>query len=146
MFVQPAGGASTASTERIIVILGKDPFGSNFLEVEGRPVGDDGRTLRIVRLSSFRKAYAPVLRQCDMLFVAASEKRRFAEILEATKGAPVLTVSDEDGFMDAGGMMELIVVGDRVRWEINKVAITAGGLVASSQLYRSALRVTGASL
>jgi len=45
--------------------------------------------------------------------------------------------------MDAGGMVELVVVGDRVRWEINKPAVEVGGLVASSQLYRSALRVAG---
>lgn len=138
-------GAVTGRADRVIGIVGADPFGSNFSAVEDRPVGSDGRKLRIVRLARFDEGNAGVLRLCDLVFIATSEKHRIAEIIKATRGAPALTVSEVDGFTDAGGMIRLVLVGNTVRWEINKAAVKSGGINLSAQLYRNATRVSGVS-
>lgn len=135
----------TSGTDRVIGIVGDDPFGNNFREVENRAVGNDGRKLRIIRLARFDKGNAAVLRLCDLVFIADSERKRIDEIIEASRGAPVLTVSEVDGFTEAGGMIRLVLVGNKIRWEINKAAVKACGIDLSAQLYRNATRVSGIS-
>jgi hypothetical protein len=143
LFVKPTAVESqTGRSERVIGIVGADPFGASFKEVEGCAIGEDGRKLRIVRFPTYERTHVPALRRLDLLFVAASERRQLPPILAALSGAPVVTVSELDGFIEAGGMFRLLLVGSHVRWEMNRAAIGAGGLTPSAQLCRTALRVT----
>lgn len=143
MFVERQGPAApTGVTERVIAVVGSDPFGGSFREVEE---GGAGRKVRVVRFPKFDRAAAASLRQCDLVFVSSSEQKRVGAIVESLQGLPVLTVSEADGFLEVGGMIRLVVVGNRVRWEINQAAIAGSGLAASSQLLRNALKVYGAA-
>ena len=142
LFVKPvATGSQTGRTEQVIGILGADPFGDSFKEVEGRVIDEGGRKLRIVRFGAYDHAHDRAMRKLDLLFVAASERRHLGPILTALVGVPVLTGSEVDGFAEAGGMFRLLLTGSRVRWEMNRAAIAACGLTPSAQLCRTALRV-----
>lgn len=95
-------------------------------QVEGRPI----------------RVLAPVpaggLRDCQVLFIAASEHAQVASVLRELACAPVLTVSDMPDFIGQGGMIGLKLRAGRVRFDINRVAVRDAGLHLSSQLLKLA--------
>ena len=52
-----------------------------------------------------------------------------------------MTVSDTDGFLEKGGMINFLKTGKKVRWEMNDKAIKNSGIRISFQLYRNAVKV-----
>jgi hypothetical protein len=56
------------------------------------------------------------------------------EILSALRGRSVLTVGDSQGFVDAGGMIELLVEDERMRFEVNLHAANEARLKISAKL------------
>jgi uncharacterized protein DUF4154 len=71
---------------------------------------------------------------CHLLYVSASEVKRSAALLVAARGAPVFTVSDGDQFAESGGVAQLIVENDRMRFAINIASAQRGRLAISSKL------------
>ncbi len=122
-----------------IGIVGKDPFGKSFAQKEGKPIKSMKKKLVIKRFGPYRSRTD--FKQCQILFISSSEKNNFKKILSSVKGAPLLTVADADGFLSAGGMIKLILVRDKVRWEINRTPVKTSELQLSSQLLRSAAKV-----
>ncbi|HEX4645009.1 MAG TPA: YfiR family protein, partial [Verrucomicrobiae bacterium] len=71
---------------------------------------------------------------CQVLFISASERKRFPEILDALRGKCILTVSESDRFIQAGGMINFIIVDRKVRFQINNQPARKAGLTISSDL------------
>jgi hypothetical protein len=74
------------------------------------------------------------LRQCHVLFVSAAERRHVPQILASLQAANVLTVSDLEGFADAGGVMQVVIIKDRARFIVNLDAATQSKLRLSAKL------------
>lgn len=74
------------------------------------------------------------LRRCHVLFVGASERQRTAQILASLQDASVLTVSDIDGFADAGGAMQFVMQESQVHFIVNLDAATQSKLRVSAKL------------
>lgn len=125
-----------------IAIIGKDPFGNSFAPVEGRKIPGSEAVVRIDRQDEIKAAST---NDCHIVFICRSEKERVAMLLEQCRHIPVLTVSDMEGFLEAGGMLCLVQVDGRLRWEISLPALKAAGLRLDAQLLRNAIRVTGES-
>ena len=81
------------------------------------------------------------LKECHVAYIAESEDRRLPQLLRAMRKLPVLTVSDIDGFAEAGGMLALVQNDDRLQFEVNRDAATLAGLRLSSQLLKLARTV-----
>jgi hypothetical protein len=121
----------------VIGIVGDDPFGSALPQVvTGKTV--QGRDLV---LRSYRAGED--LRGAHILFISASEKKRLPLILSSLHGSSVLTVSDMEGFLDAGGMVQFLNENDRVRFAINVDATGRARLKLSSKLLSLAKVVGG---
>jgi hypothetical protein len=60
------------------------------------------------------------------------------ETLAALDKTSVLTVSDIPKFIQAGGMIQFIPEGSRIRFEINRTRAEESGLVLSSELLKVA--------
>ncbi|GFO60748.1 hypothetical protein GMST_30730 [Geomonas silvestris] len=133
-FVEWPGDSLNAAGTITLGILGKDPFGEAIEEVRGKTA--KGRSIAVVHLRTPEEA-----RECDLLFVCASEKGRFAQILKAVQNYRVLTVADQEGFCQAGGMINLVSVKNRVGFEVNVAAATRARLRISSQLLKLARQV-----
>jgi hypothetical protein len=120
----------------VLCIAGKDPFGSSLAAIEGKLV--QGQRLRI-------KLGVPpeAANGCHMLFVSESEERRAPAYIKAVQQHPVLTVSDIEGFTDAGGMIGLVVADSRIQFDINLAAANRANLKVSSQLLSLARSVSG---
>jgi hypothetical protein len=105
----------------VICILGSDPFGAAWDSIAGKPAG--GRDVQITRLQG-RKG----LGACDVLFVGTSERPRWSQIHAELAGRPILTVSEMAGFSRDGGMVTLMNVDNRLRFDVNLRAVRDAGL------------------
>lgn len=128
----------------IIGIVGSDPFKTAFEKIEGAPLKTTGQRLEIQRFVTY--GGQPGLRSCTILFIAASEKKHFEDIVAHVRGAPVLTVADTPGFLDTGGMFNFVTVEDKIRWEVNRPPLEKAGLRPSAQLLQSAVKVMDTEL
>ena len=125
--------------EFVVGIVGLDPFGDAFAPVENKPVAGEGKVLRIRRFGPYNSDsdYS----SCHLLFIASSEMVNVERILRRTAGKPILTVGDSGRFLESGVMINLIMVDQRVRWEINLHQAENSGLQINSQVLRLATRV-----
>jgi YfiR/HmsC-like len=117
-----------------LCVLGEHPFesaldGIDELTIKERPIA----------VRSVASVVEPAA--CDLLFIAASESERLAELLAELADMPVLTVSDMPRFAKRGGIVELQSRDNRVGFEINVPAYRRAGLVVSSQLLQLATLV-----
>jgi hypothetical protein len=124
----PSGAFSQADSPIVIGIFGTDPFGTTIDRViENKKL--DGRNLVVKRL----KRGAPV-KDCNILFVSASEAAHLDEIIQSTKGLPILTIGETPGFAMRGGIINLTLEGNKVRFEVNIEAAKQANLNISSRL------------
>jgi len=112
----------------VIGIIGQDPFG-RWLDDAVRGTKVNGHELVVRRLRNAEDA-----RKCRIVFVAGSESSGLQPILDALKGAPVLTIGDTEGFAELGGVINLRLEDNRVRFDINQDAARRAGLTVSSKL------------
>lgn len=75
---------------------------------------------------------------CDVLFFARSAAAVAKPVLDAIRGQPVLTIADHEGFIAAGGAINLYLVNGKVRFEARPTAADAAGLTISSRLLKLA--------
>lgn len=118
-----------------ICILGADPFG---------PALDatlSGESIRGASLVARRIAKPGDIAGCQILFVSSSEESRLKDILAVLDRANVLTVSDIPRFSQRGGMIQFVVTGGKVRFEVNVKNAANAGLTLSSELLEVALAV-----
>src|SRR5262249_18532218 len=80
----------------------------------------------------------------QILYLAASEAQKMAEVLAAVDSSAILTVSDAPGFATRGGMVGFATEGERVRFEVNRGQAERGGLKLSAKLL-SLARLVGDS-
>jgi hypothetical protein len=119
----------------VIAILGEDPFGTTLDRVlDGKKV--NGRPFVIRRLKSVaelqRSAANP--RECQILYVSSSEMPYLAETLQVVKDSPILTIGEKPGFAKSGGIINLVLEDNRVRFEVNVDAAKEADLNISSRL------------
>jgi len=116
-----------------ICVFGPDPFG---------PLLDGalrGESIAGSPLVPRRIASADAISGCRILFISQSKESRLDAVLPTLPG--ILTVSDSPGFSRRGGMIEFVIQGNRVRFEINLAAAQRAGIVLSSQLLKLAITV-----
>jgi hypothetical protein len=94
--------------------------------IKGRTI--DGREVVILRVQP------DALRACHVLYLSGFEAKRWQQIIDDLKGAPVLTVSDADHFAEAGGIAGLFIDDGKVRFAVNIEAAKRARLQISSRL------------
>jgi hypothetical protein len=119
---------ASVHTPIILGIVGDDPFGGTLSRiVEGQVVSGRPVTIRKYR-------FGDDLSRCQVLFISPSDRLRVPQILASLQGASVLTVSDTEQFVDAGGMMQLIMEQSRVRFIVSLNAVAKTKLQISARL------------
>jgi hypothetical protein len=131
----PTNAFAGPAAPLVIGVVGEDPFGPA-LEEAARAQTVAGHPVQVRRLS----ATAP-LPQVHVLFISRSEQNRLPQVLEAVRGAPVLTVSDVTRFARQGGMVNLVLRDEMVRFEVNLNSVEAAGLRLSSKVLKYATLV-----
>ena len=81
------------------------------------------------------------VRNCHILFVSQSAQKDAPAILEALRGADVLTVTENlPHFANSGFTVNFVTVQDHIRFQINQPAAGRTGFTISSKLLSVALR------
>ena len=112
----------------VLCIMGADPFGALLTPLRSKTVRGTGITLR------YHKSVGKELSSCHLLFVSESEQSQLKSIFSSLDHASVLTLSNIEGFADAGGMVEFVKRGSKIGININIKAVEKSGLAISSKL------------
>lgn len=127
----PDAAFPQADSPIVIGVLGSDPFGATIDNVvQGKKL--NGRSLVIKRLKWGKDAKE--IRECNILFISSSEKDRLDEIIQTVKWLPILTIGETPGFATRGGIINLTLEGNRVRFEVDIEAAKQANLNISSRL------------
>ncbi|MCB1836379.1 MAG: YfiR family protein [Alcanivoracaceae bacterium] len=96
-----------------------------------------GRVIRMVRLQDLS-----TVDQCHILYVpVTTQASRRVALVEALARRAVLTISEDEAFIDQGGMVSLFVDDDRVRFSVNLKLAQATGLKISARMLQLAQEV-----
>lgn len=126
----PAASFPEPSTPLVVGVLGNDPFGDYLDEVvRGEKAG--GHPIVVERYHRLEE-----VKNCQVLFVGASELPRIDAILAGLKTHCVLTVGESDAFTRRGGMVGFVTRAGKIHLLINLEAAKAAGLNVSSKLLR----------
>jgi len=99
----------------------------------------DSRPVVVRRLDGAAEA-----RGCAVVFLGGSEGARIEKDVAALADTDVLTVSDVPRFLERGGMIQLLLQNNRIRFAVNLTAVDRTKLQLSSELLKVAVSVTGA--
>jgi hypothetical protein len=133
----PSSAFAADSSPIVIGTLGGNPFG-DALERALKNKTLNNRPLVFKEFTTAEQAT-----NCHVLFINSAEKARFPEILKTLRSSSVLTVSESDDFIAAGGMINFFPEGNKVRFQINDQAVKAGRLKLSAKLMSLASRPGG---
>ena len=134
-FVEWPARAGSPNDPFYVCVLGQDPFGPLLdASLKGENIG--GAPMVAKRLSGPEDAAA-----CRILFVSTSKTSQLSATLSALGTSNILTVSDIPGFAKRGGMIQFVLEGNRVRFEINLAAAQRAGLTLSSELLKVAVSI-----
>lgn len=131
----PAAAFSAPGSPFSLCIAGDDPFGATLdAAVNGQRIGD--RPIQVRRLKAVGRDSA-----CHILYVGSSDAPRAAQLVDAVRGSPVLTVSDARTGAGGTGIINFVIKDNRVRFNIDEDAAAQNGLSVSSKLLGLALAV-----
>lgn len=117
-----------------LCILGDSPFGKALDSIREKKV--HGHPIKIIHVPN-----PDAIPSCHIIFFGDNLDTEETEILRRLRTQPVLTVGEKKGFASWGGMINFIMVDNKVRFEINPFAIEAASLKISSQLLKLAVIV-----
>jgi hypothetical protein len=131
----PPAAFADAKSPIVIGILGDNPFGEDL----AKTVRDKTVNNRPITIKKEFRSLADAT-NCHILFISTSEKQRLPEIFKGLREASVLTVGETDGFTEAGGMINFVAEGKKIRFQIKDATAKGAGLKISSKLLSLASR------
>ena len=131
----PAQSFAQPDTSITIAVMGAEPLAAELRQLSaGRTVGGRKMEVRQVRPGE-------TLAGIHILFIGGAENARLAQLVQGAKQRPVLTVTEADGALNQGSMINFIIVERRVRFEVALDAVEKSGLRLSSRLLAVAQQV-----
>jgi hypothetical protein len=131
----PGQAFAQSDTPVTIAVMGADLLAAELKQlVAGRTVGGRAVAVRQVRPGE-------PLAGIHILFVGGAEGARLAQVAQAAKPRPILTVTESDGALSQGSMINFVIVDRRVRFEVGLDSAEKSGLRLSSRLLAVAQQV-----
>lgn len=145
----PPDRATPIDEPLVITVLGDRDMASALARLAEVVPPVRGRRIEVQRLeypegadATVRASVSERLRRSHLVFVHDTREPVDA-ILGELSGQPVLTVSDQPGFVAEGGMLGLRRLGGRIVFEANPGAIRNARLVVSAKVLKLARIVEG---
>jgi hypothetical protein len=135
----PPEAFADRSSPLIIGLVGLDPFGDS-LEATVQDELIHGRRVRVERYRTLAE-----VKNWHMMYLGQADPERLDQVLQATKGKPILTVSDvQTPALRGGIIIKFLIKQNKIRFVINAEAARQARLVLSSKLLQAADEVIGA--
>ncbi len=148
----PENGSEVDESPIILGFVGNDSHGlARFFVSQAPAVTPKGRRL-IVRMipragsgssGASLSAFARKLQQCHIIYFTKTTQRELSHLLDSLDNTNVLTVSETESFLQAGGMVSLLVKQECVTIHVNLNAVQRADLKISAQLLQHAVIVDG---
>ncbi len=119
-----------------LCVVGPDRFGAALTQLQTENIRSRPLTITFLLPDSL-----PDPLQCDVIFISATPVIDTDRILSKTTGQSVLTVGESPDFLQHGGIITILVEGDRVVFDISRAAARRAQLKLSSRLLRVARNV-----
>lgn len=124
----PSSPTNASDKPFVFGFLGDCPVRSDLQRViETRTVGN-----RPVKIQVFTNAAD--MAACHVLYVRPEDMERWNRIREVLGNKPVLTVGEQNGFLNQGGMIEFVRHDIHIRFRVNAPVLRQSGLTVSSKL------------
>src|SRR5216684_5532844 len=108
----PSGSFARTDSPVAIGVMGADALADELAQiVAGRNV--NGRPVRVRKL----RPGGPIA-GLHVLFIGRADSGRLPEILAAAKGQALLTVTESEGGLELGSMINFVVVENKVRFDV----------------------------
>lgn len=78
---------------------------------------------------------------CQLAYIDRKDRSKLQRFFISLDKKPILTVSDMAGFVDDGGMIEIVSQDNKLRFKVNLEQLQKQGLTLSSQVLNLALEV-----
>lgn len=131
----PAEAFGASSGDLVLCLVGSQ---NELFDVLGEKQGKSVQN-RTLRVRSARRDEN--LKTCHLLVIDESESEHFEGILRRSAGNPILSINGSGRFLDAGGIIGLINVNDKLRFDVNLAAARKNNLAVSSNLLKLARTV-----
>lgn len=131
----PPNAFADATTPFIIGVVGAGDIAEELNKLKsGRAVNEHPVEIRILKPGD-------VTRGVQLVFVGGADITQLRRALDNYKASPTLTISDIPGAVDAGCVINFVMVDNRIRFEISLGNAERQGLKVSSRLLAVAQRV-----
>ena len=126
----PEKAFSSTNAPFVIAVRGDDGMADELSKMI------DGRSYNGHPLSCRKLGTGDALTGCQLLFVSATEQRRYREILDGAgrTNANVLTVGESSDFLEKGGILNLARQDKKITVEVSLAAARKAELKISSKL------------
>jgi hypothetical protein len=118
-----------------LCVLGRDPFSGALNMLEGKAINSSKLTIGYPRSSS------EAFKQCQAVFVAMSEADNILALADLGKEAGVMTITDIEGSVRKGIMVEVQIENNKIVFEFNNESAHAAKISLSSKVIRLAKSV-----
>jgi uncharacterized protein DUF4154 len=133
----PTKAFARPETPVTIGVIGAESLATELAQaVTGRTVND--RQVTVKRLKAGES-----LAGIHILFVGRAESARLDQLAQSAQPRSILTVTESDGALERGSVINFVLSGGRVRFEIALDSAEKSGLKLSSRLLAVAQQVTG---
>ncbi|MCF6204484.1 MAG: YfiR family protein [Methylococcaceae bacterium] len=114
-----------------LCVIGDNIVQESFSGMKNQTI--NGKVVKILNRSRLRN-----LSQCQLLYISGLERNVLLQVLFDLKNQPVLTVGENLGFIQAGGMVSLEKKDGRMQLNINLPIVKQSDLVVSSRILKLA--------
>lgn len=112
-----------------VCLVGDNLVQQAFEGINDKNVSD--RTIEVVNTNRLRD-----LNECHILFISELPKNLLVQVFLKVKSQPILTIGENEAFVESGGMVGMINVDGKIKLYINLPVVKASGLMISSNLLR----------
>jgi len=132
----PPQAGATQDSSIVFGVMGDDGLADELARLVRRR-GPDARPVRVLRLRAFEPR--PRL---HVLFIGHGESDHLGALIRREREQPILIVTDTDGAVALGSMINFVTTGGHVRFEVGLGAARSRGLTLSSRLIAVAQTVS----
>lgn len=111
-----------------------EQYRTSFQRLENKTLSDKPITFK--KLNSLIN-----VTDCHVVYISAENRKLLPRLFIALNQQAILTISDMPGFIDLGGMIEIIPVKSRLKFKVNLKQIKQSQLEISSQVLNLAIDV-----
>ena len=118
------------SQEFVIGVLGQASF-SDILKDVYKEKKIKERKVKIVTIKNIQE-----LTECQILIIPNIKTSELNKVLNYVKGKPILTISDTEGFAEAGCFINFYEYENKLRFEINQKGLKDAGFTVDYRLLK----------